>query len=56
MATLAAQWQATPAGAAKRIVMVDGAYLLSFGPRVPDAARDLMHSLYPEIGGAGGKQ
>jgi iron complex transport system substrate-binding protein len=47
--------QSTPAGAAKRLVVVDGAYLL-FGPRVPDAARDLMQALYPEIGGAGGKQ
>jgi heme transport system substrate-binding protein len=47
--------QSTPAGAAKRLVVVDGAYLL-FGPRVPDAARDLMRTLYPEIGGAGGKQ
>jgi iron complex transport system substrate-binding protein len=47
--------QSTPAGAAKRLVVVDGAYLL-FGPRAPDAARDLMHSLYPEIGSEGGKR
>jgi iron complex transport system substrate-binding protein len=40
--------QATPAGAAKRIVLMDGAHLLQFGPRVPDAARDLMRALYPE--------
>ena len=37
--------QSTPAGAAKRIVIMDGAYLLGFGPRVPEAARDLMHAL-----------
>ena len=48
--------QSTPAGAAKRIVIMDGAYLLGFGPRVPEAARDLMHALYPEIGGAGGQR
>jgi iron complex transport system substrate-binding protein len=47
--------QSTPAGAAKRIVVMDGAYLLGFGPRVPDAARDLMHALYPDIGGTGAK-
>lgn len=48
--------QSTPAGAAKRIVVMDGAYLLGFGPRVPNAARDLMHALYPEIDGAGARQ
>jgi iron complex transport system substrate-binding protein len=45
--------QSTPAGAAKRIVLMDGAYLLGFGPRVADAARDLMRAFYPEIGAAG---
>jgi iron complex transport system substrate-binding protein len=45
--------QAAPAGAAKRLVLMDGAYLLQFGPRVADAARDLMRALYPEIEGAG---
>jgi iron complex transport system substrate-binding protein len=48
--------QSTPAGAARRMVIMDAAYLLGFGPRVPDAARDLMHALYPDLGGAGGKQ
>jgi iron complex transport system substrate-binding protein len=27
---------------------MDGLYLLGFGPRTPDAARDLMAALYPE--------
>jgi iron complex transport system substrate-binding protein len=45
--------QATPAGAARRLVLMDGAYLLGFGPRVPDAARDLMRALYPEVDAAG---
>jgi iron complex transport system substrate-binding protein len=48
--------QSTPAGAAKRIVLMDGSYLLSFGPRAPDAARDLMRALYPEIDGAGAQR
>ena len=47
--------QSTPAGVARRIVVMDGAYLLGFGPRVPDAARDLMQALYPDIGRAGAK-
>jgi len=48
--------QSTPAGAAKRLILMDGAYLLGFGPRLPDAARDLMRALYPEIDGAGARQ
>jgi iron complex transport system substrate-binding protein len=48
--------QSTTAGAAKRIVLMDGAYLLAFGPRVAEAARDLMRALYPEIDGAGGRR
>ena len=27
---------------------MDGLYLLGFGPRTPNAARDLMAELYPE--------
>lgn len=38
----------TPAAAAKRLVHMDGLYLLGFGPRTPMAARDLMASIYPE--------
>ena len=48
--------QATPAGAARRLVIMDGSYLLGFGPRAPDAARDLMRAVYPEIDGAGAQQ
>jgi iron complex transport system substrate-binding protein len=44
--------QSTPAGKAKRIVMMDGLYLLGFGPRAPAAARDLMRLLYPDLPGA----
>jgi iron complex transport system substrate-binding protein len=47
--------QSTPAGAAKRIVVMDGLYLLGFGPRAPAAARDLMAQFYPDLAaGAGG--
>jgi len=38
----------TPAAKDKRLVHMDGLYLLGFGPRTPMAARDLMASLYPE--------
>ena len=41
--------QSTPAGAAKRIIMVDGLYTLGFGPRAPAAARDLMALFYPDV-------
>jgi iron complex transport system substrate-binding protein len=41
--------QATPAGAARRIVAMDGLYLLGFGPRTPAAALDLMRELYPDV-------
>ena len=43
--------QMTPAGAAKRVIMMDALYLLGFGPRAPHAARDLMRQIYPELGG-----
>jgi len=46
--------QATPAGKAKRIVMVDGQYMLGFGPRTPAAAHDLMSEFYPALAGTGG--
>ena len=39
----------TPAAAAKALVVMDGLYLLGFGPRTADAARDLAHALYPAL-------
>jgi iron complex transport system substrate-binding protein len=42
----------TPAGLARRIVAMDGLYLLGFGPRTPAAALDLMRQLYPETSSA----
>jgi iron complex transport system substrate-binding protein len=47
--------QSTPAGATKRLVLVD-AYLLGFGPRVPHAARDLLRVLYPDVDRADAQQ
>ncbi|MBX3569714.1 MAG: ABC transporter substrate-binding protein [Rhizobiaceae bacterium] len=38
----------TPAGGAKRLVKMDGAYLLGFGPRTANAVRDLASALYGE--------
>ena len=29
---------------------MDGGYLLNFGPRTPEAARDLAALVYPELG------
>jgi iron complex transport system substrate-binding protein len=40
----------TPAGQAKRLVRMDGGYLLGFGPRTAGAIRDLATALYgPEL-------
>ncbi|WP_315919715.1 hemin ABC transporter substrate-binding protein [Mesorhizobium sp. SP-1A] len=36
----------TPAGAARRLVKMDGGYLLGFGPRTADAITDLAAALY----------
>ena len=36
----------TPAGAAHRLIRMDGAYLLGFGPRTADAVHDLAVALY----------
>ncbi|UVK47651.1 hemin ABC transporter substrate-binding protein [Mesorhizobium sp. AR07] len=36
----------TPAGAARKLIRIDGAYLLGFGPRTADAIHDLAVSLY----------
>lgn len=39
----------SPAVAGKRIAMMEGTYLLGFGPRLADAARDLAEFLHPEL-------
>lgn len=41
--------QTTQAGAARRVVIMDGLLLLGFGPRTPAAALDLMRQLYPAL-------
>jgi iron complex transport system substrate-binding protein len=41
--------QASPAGQNKRVIEMDGLYLLSFGPRSAHAAHDLMAALYPGV-------
>lgn len=44
--------ESTPAGLNRRLVMMDGLYLLGFGPRAPAAVRELMTNLYPDLAGA----
>jgi iron complex transport system substrate-binding protein len=39
----------TPAGRANRILVFDTALLLGFGPRTPQAARDLAQALHPAL-------
>ena len=39
----------TPAATGKRLVSMEGLYLLGFGPRTARAARDLAVSLYPAL-------
>ncbi|MGC4024672.1 MAG: hemin ABC transporter substrate-binding protein [Mesorhizobium sp.] len=41
----------TPAGEAKKVVRMDGAYLLGFGPRTASAVRELATALYGETVG-----
>lgn len=41
---------ATPAGRAKRLIRMDGMYLLGFGPRTADAITALHAALYPDPG------
>ncbi len=40
---------ASPAGQTRRVVVMDGLYLLGFGPRVASAAGELMAAAYPEL-------
>jgi iron complex transport system substrate-binding protein len=41
--------ESTPAAASRRLITMDGLYLLGFGPRAAAAARDLMLRLYPDL-------
>jgi iron complex transport system substrate-binding protein len=43
---------ATPAAEKKALIVLDGAYMIGFGPRTADAIRDLAQALYPEVVGA----
>ncbi|MBE1204215.1 heme/hemin ABC transporter substrate-binding protein [Aminobacter carboxidus] len=38
----------TPAAANRALVVLDGAYMIGFGPRTAEAVRDLAEALYPE--------
>ncbi|MBN9550017.1 MAG: ABC transporter substrate-binding protein, partial [Alphaproteobacteria bacterium] len=40
---------ATPAAANKALIVLDGTYMIGFGPRTADAIRDLAKALYPDI-------
>jgi iron complex transport system substrate-binding protein len=42
-------FQLTPAAAGRRFVSMEGLYLLGFGPRTAQAARDLATALYPQL-------
>jgi iron complex transport system substrate-binding protein len=42
-------FSATPAAAKRALIGMDGLYLLGFGPRSPDAVRELMADLYPNL-------
>jgi iron complex transport system substrate-binding protein len=37
----------TPAGKTGQIIRMDGMLMLGFGPRTPDAARQLFDAIYP---------
>ena len=38
-----------PAAQTKKLIQMDGSYLLGFGPRTPDAARALAKALHPGL-------
>jgi iron complex transport system substrate-binding protein len=42
-------FSATPAAAKRALIGLDGLYLLGFGPRSPDAVRELMADLHPDL-------
>lgn len=39
----------TPAGINKQLIVLEGPYMLGFGPRTSEAVRDLTFALYPEL-------
>lgn len=44
----------TPAARNKALIVLEGPYMLGFGPRTADVIRDLTEALYPDIFGNGG--
>lgn len=42
-------FKSTPAGKSKRLIVMDGNYLLNFGPRAAQAAGELLETLYPQL-------
>jgi iron complex transport system substrate-binding protein len=42
-------FKATPAAATRSFISMDGLYLLGFGPRTAQAARDLAVAIYPSL-------
>lgn len=38
----------SPAASGNGMIEIDGSLVLGFGPRAPDAAKDLMFALYPD--------
>jgi iron complex transport system substrate-binding protein len=42
-------FKATPAAATRSFISMDGLYLLGFGPRTAQAARDLAVAIYPDL-------
>jgi len=47
---------ATPAGRNRALIVIDGPYMLGFGPRTAEAVRSFARQLYPEIGVAGAEK
>lgn len=43
----------TPAAQNDRVFVMGGQYLIGFGPRLPEAALDLLHRLHPQLGQPG---
>ena len=41
--------RATPAAKTRSLIVLDGPYMIGFGPRTAGAVRDLATALYPEI-------